>query len=55
MAIRLQQLRGVGPITATALVASVGDAKQFKKGREMAVSLGLIAEDNTVPVEKSDC
>ena len=41
VASRLQQLRGVGPITATALVASVGDAKQFRKGREMAVSLGL--------------
>ncbi len=38
---RLQQLRGVGPITATALVAAVGDAKHFRKGREMAVSLGL--------------
>jgi transposase len=41
VASRLQQLRGVGPITATALVAAVGDAKQFRKGREMAVSLGL--------------
>ena len=38
---RLQQLRGVGPITATALLASVGTGEQFKKGREMAVSLGL--------------
>ena len=38
---RLQQLRGVGPVTATALLASVGTGEQFKKGREMAVSLGL--------------
>ncbi len=38
---RLQQLRGVGPITATALVASVGTGEQFRKGRDMAVSLGL--------------
>ena len=38
---RLQQLRGVGPITATALVAAVGSAEQFAKGRDMAVSLGL--------------
>ena len=38
---RLQQLRGVGPITATALVATVGDAKQFANGRQMAASLGL--------------
>ena len=28
---RLQQLPGVGPITASAIVAAVGDAKQFKQ------------------------
>jgi len=38
---RLQQLRGVGPMVATALVATVGDAKQYHKGRQMAASLGL--------------
>ena len=37
----LQQLRGVGPIIATALVAAVGDANQFANGRQMAASLGL--------------
>jgi transposase len=38
---RLQQLRGVGPLVATALLASVGDGKQYKKGRQMAAALGL--------------
>jgi len=38
---RLQQLRGVGPLTATALVACVGDASQFANGRQMAAALGL--------------
>jgi len=38
---RLQQLRGVGPMIATALVATVGDAKQFANGRQMAASIGL--------------
>jgi transposase len=38
---RLQQLRGVGPIVATALVAAVGDGKQFANGRQMAASFGL--------------
>ena len=38
---RLQQLRGVGPLIATALVAAVGNAEQFKNGRQMAASLGL--------------
>jgi transposase len=38
---RLQQLRGVGPMIATALVATVGDAKQYNNSRQMAASLGL--------------
>jgi transposase len=38
---RLQQLRGVGPVVATALVACVGDARQYANGRQMAASLGL--------------
>jgi len=38
---RLQQLRGVGPLVATALVATVGDGAQYKKGRQMAAALGL--------------
>lgn len=31
---RLQQLRGVGPVIATAIVTHVGDAKQFANGRK---------------------
>jgi transposase len=38
---RLEQLRGVGPLTASALYALVGDARQYKNGRELAVALGL--------------
>lgn len=38
---RLQQLRGVGPMVATALVATVGTAQQYPKGRHMAAALGL--------------
>jgi transposase len=38
---RLQQLRGVGPLVATALVATVGDGQQYRKGRQMASALGL--------------
>lgn len=44
---RLQQLRGVGPITATALVASLGDGKAFCKGRDFAVSLGLTPKQHS--------
>lgn len=38
---RLQQIPGIGPITATALVCAIGDSKQFKRGRDMAAWLGL--------------
>jgi transposase len=38
---RLMQINGIGPITATALVASVGDARVFKNGRQFAAWLGL--------------
>lgn len=39
---RLIQVQGVGPLTATALVAAVGNAKIFKSGRQMAAWLGLV-------------
>jgi transposase len=38
---RLQQIPGIGPITATALVCAIGDAKQFKRGRDLSTWLGL--------------
>jgi transposase len=44
---RLQQLRGVGPMIATAMVATVGDVKQFANGRQMAASLGLPPRQNS--------
>jgi len=47
VASRLQQLRGVGPMTATALVATVGDARQFANGRQMAASFGLTPRQNS--------
>jgi transposase len=37
----LMAVEGVGPITATALVATVGDARQFRTGRELSAWLGL--------------
>jgi transposase len=38
---RLQQLRGVGPLVATAMVATVGDARQYHRSRQMAAAIGL--------------
>lgn len=39
---RLMKVEGVGPITATAIVATVGDATAFHQGRQFAAWLGLV-------------
>jgi len=39
---RLAELPGVGPLTATAVVASVGNAREFRSGRELAAFFGLV-------------
>ena len=44
---RLQQLRGVGPLIATAIVATMGDATQFANGRQMAAAIGLTPKQNS--------
>lgn len=38
---RLQQLRGVGPVIATALVAAAGNGEPFANGRQMSAAFGL--------------
>lgn len=38
---RLRSRPGIGPLTADALIATVGDARQFKNGRQFAASLGI--------------
>ena len=37
----LRTIPGVGPVTASAIIATAGDASQFKNGREFAAWLGL--------------
>ena len=44
---RLAQLPGIGPLTATALVAAVGDATEFKNGRQFAAWLGLVPRQHS--------
>jgi transposase len=39
---RLLTIPGIGPLTATALVAAVDEATHFKKGRQCAAWLGLV-------------
>jgi transposase len=44
---RLQTIPGIGMLTATALVAAVGDAKSFKNGRHMAAWVGLVPRQDS--------
>ncbi|MEA3103245.1 MAG: transposase [Caballeronia mineralivorans] len=45
--LKLARVPGIGPITATALVASVGDAKGFTSGRQLAAWLGLVPKQSS--------
>jgi transposase len=39
---RLATIPGVGPVTATALMAAIGDIGRFRSGRHLAAYLGLV-------------
>lgn len=45
--VRLRGLIGIGPLTADAVVASVGDARDFKNGRQMSAWLGLVPKQHS--------
>lgn len=44
---RLESIPGVGPITASAVAASVIDAGQFRNGRQFAAWLGIVPRQNS--------
>ena len=44
---RLMTVPGVGPITASAIVATLGEASRFRNGRHFAAWLGLVAKQNS--------
>ncbi len=44
---KILEIPGVGPITATAIVASVGNANLFKNGRQLSAWLGLVPRQNS--------
>ena len=39
---RIATIKGVGPKTATAIIAAIGDGSQFKNGRRLAAWIGLV-------------
>src|ERR1700691_6202190 len=44
---RLDEIPGVGPALATALVASVADPKAFRSGRDFSAWIGLVPKQNS--------
>jgi transposase len=44
---RLEEIPGIGPIVATALVAEVGDWKAFRSGRNLAAWIGLVPKQHS--------
>jgi transposase len=44
---RLEAIPGVGPLTASALIASLGDATSFANGRQLAAWLGLVPRQDS--------
>jgi transposase len=44
---RLDDIPGVGPVLATALVASVADPKLFRSGRDFSAWIGLVPKQNS--------
>jgi transposase len=44
---RLAKIRGVGPKTATAIVAAVGDGAEFTNGRHLAAWVGLVPRQHS--------
>ena len=44
---RVAKIKGVGPKTATAIVAAIGDGKDFKNGRHFAAWLGLVPRQHS--------
>jgi transposase len=44
---RLMEIPGVGPLLASALVATIADARAFKSGRNLAAWIGLVPRQNS--------
>jgi transposase len=44
---KLEAIPGIGPLTASALTASIGEAKNFANGRQLAAWLGLVPKQHS--------
>jgi transposase len=44
---RVGEIPGIGPLSASALVASIGDARAFSNGRQLAAWMGLVPRQHS--------
>lgn len=44
---RLMTIPGIGPLAATALVAAIGDGRQFRRARDLSAWLGLVPREHS--------
>lgn len=44
---RLLTIPGIGPLAATALLAAIGDGRQFRRARDLAAWLGLVPQQHS--------
>ena len=44
---RLVKMPGVGPVTATVIIATIGNGAAFRKGRDFAAWLGVVPEEHS--------
>ncbi len=44
---KLAEIPGLGPITASAIVATIGNAREFKNGRQLAAWLGMVPKQHS--------
>lgn len=44
---RLMTIPGIGPLAATALLAAIGDGRQFRRARDLAAWLGLVPREHS--------
>jgi transposase len=47
MAAKLEAIPGIGPLTASAMIATVGDFNEFNSGRELAAYLGVVPRQHS--------
>lgn len=47
MVAALEAIPGIGPLTASAMIATIGDFKAFRNGRELAAYLGVVSRQHS--------